>query len=276
MIKPCLSDTSQSFLVLTVFRLSRYLNSITHSQSLNIFTFFSLQCSYSLCLKKPKDNEIAIEKYAQQWRDQDRKPFECFVHTSDQEDVIVAKMHTQEDVVHSMLWPSCVIVVCGIIFLKLEMKRRGIVPCPCLCPNKKQQELNNKDTEGGAGDGARDSMLKCQSNMADSCKVECKLLRCSEDSPSMMSRSLSALDRLDQKDAAVKKSALGFFNGRMGPSLSAEGLRYKVNSCDLEKFNISPEHHGRPGRPGPLAIDKRSSSLQGSQGSRVMGLETPV
>ena len=43
--------------------------------------------------------------------------------------LIAEKMHTRSEVIHTMLWPSLVILGCGLIFIYLEMRRRGIVLC---------------------------------------------------------------------------------------------------------------------------------------------------
>lgn len=56
-------------------------------------------------------------------------PFECYYNTVDYDDVIAEKVYTQSDVIHSMLWPSLVIVVCCGVFLRLETRRRHLTFC---------------------------------------------------------------------------------------------------------------------------------------------------
>ena len=84
-----------------------------------------LQCSYSVCLKKLEDNKRAVEEFAEQWRARGySETFECFYDTVDPSRVIVEKMYTINDVIHSMTWPSLVVVICGLVFLRLKTLRR--------------------------------------------------------------------------------------------------------------------------------------------------------
>jgi len=83
-----------------------------------------VQCSYSVCLKKREDNQRAVEEFADRWRARgftDR--FECFYDTVDPSRVIVEKMYTINDVIHSMTWPSLVVVICGLVFLRHRTRR---------------------------------------------------------------------------------------------------------------------------------------------------------
>ena len=202
----------------------------------------------------------------------------------------MSKMHSMEDVVHSMLWPSVIIVVCGSIFLHLEMKRRGIDPCPCITCCRKRAAQDGTEEGGVAHEGGPEGcpnsvLLKCQpaQNAGEQCKIECKLLKCSDEAPaSYMSNSLTALDRLmsqqqhNQKEGSAgnnsQRPGLAIHNGKIGTSVSAEGLR---------SSNTPPgsSGSGRPIRPGlqPLNIaDSKDTTDASSVGSRVMGLETPV
>ena len=233
---------------------------------------FIFQCSFSVCLKLPVDNTRAVEKYAQQWRDKKERPFECFVNSENEKHAIVSKMHTHADVLHSMLWPSLIILICGAIFLRLEMKRRGIDPCTCLRKNKRQEAVESQTVPTGG----KVALLQCRQNETEPCKVECKLLKCSSDSPAFISSSLSSLDRLTKHGEKRNFGGLAVANGRVGTSLSAEGFRVKTNSPESSS-NASPSSTkcitAKLGL-GPLTPD--AQSLHGSQGSRVMGLETPV
>jgi len=81
-------------------------------------------------MKEHEDNRRAAEEYASVWRSQSRKgTFECFYNTADYEDVIAEKVYSQSDVIHSMLWPSVVIVICCAVFLRLETRRRHLTLC---------------------------------------------------------------------------------------------------------------------------------------------------
>lgn len=55
--------------------------------------------------------------------------FECFYNEGEENLVIETKKHTRSEVIHSMLWPSLVIFGCGLLFIRLEMHRRGIRFC---------------------------------------------------------------------------------------------------------------------------------------------------
>jgi len=88
------------------------------------------QCSFSVCMKEKEDNRRAAEEYARTWRSRSRKDtFECFYNTADYEDVIAEKVYSQSDVIHAMLWPSVVIVVCCAVFLRIETRRRHLTFC---------------------------------------------------------------------------------------------------------------------------------------------------
>ena len=50
---------------------------------------------------------------------------QCFYNTLSPDNAIVIKLHDKYDVIHSMLWPSIAICICGVIFLRLEVLRRG-------------------------------------------------------------------------------------------------------------------------------------------------------
>jgi len=89
-----------------------------------------MQCSFSVCMKEREDNRRAAEEYANEWRARSRMDtFECFYNTADHEDVIAEKVYSQSDVIHSMLWPSVVIVICCAVFLRLEHRRRHLTFC---------------------------------------------------------------------------------------------------------------------------------------------------
>ena len=90
---------------------------------------FCLQCSYNVCLKRPEESTAAVEKYADEWWARSGTDFQCFYDTTNTDRVIETKKHTKSEVIHCMLWPSIIIVVCGAIFLRIEMRRRGLTLC---------------------------------------------------------------------------------------------------------------------------------------------------
>jgi len=89
-----------------------------------------LQCSYSVCLKKLGDNRRAVEEFADRWRALGlSEMFQCYYDTMDPSRVIVEKMYSINDVIHSMTWPSLVVVFCGLIFLRLQTRRHKLTLC---------------------------------------------------------------------------------------------------------------------------------------------------
>lgn len=81
-------------------------------------------------MKEPEDNRRAAEEYASAWRSRSRTDtFECFYNMDDYRDVIAEKVYSQSDVIHSMLWPSVVIVICCAVFLRIETRRRHLTFC---------------------------------------------------------------------------------------------------------------------------------------------------
>jgi len=68
-----------------------------------------------------EDNRRAVEEFADRWRSRGfHDTFQCFYDTNDPSRVIAEKMYTIADVVHSMTWPSLVVVICGLVFLRLQ------------------------------------------------------------------------------------------------------------------------------------------------------------
>jgi hypothetical protein len=74
---------------------------------------------------------MAVERYSTKWRaaQRARLSFTCYYNTAEFGDVIVEKVYSESDVIHSMLWPSLVIVVCCAVFLRLETRRRRLTFC---------------------------------------------------------------------------------------------------------------------------------------------------
>ena len=106
---------------------------ISHPRSV-ILLFLLLvvrQCSFSTCLKSKEDSEKAVDDYAAEWRQKavHRTAFPCYYHSSTLASAIVAKIYSTADVVHSMFWPSAVVVGCSLIFLRIEWKRRRLTLC---------------------------------------------------------------------------------------------------------------------------------------------------
>ena len=74
--------------------------------------------------------------------------FECFYNMADYKDAIAEKLYSQSDVIHSMLWPSVVIVICCAVFLRIETRRRHLTFCGRRPP---PNESSAAETGGGSG-----------------------------------------------------------------------------------------------------------------------------
>lgn len=88
-----------------------------------------LQCSYSVCHRTRDENQRAVESYVDTWRSRQTSDFFCYYDTDTKSKAIVEKFYRVSDVVHSMLWPSLVVLACSVAFLRLEMQRRGLTLC---------------------------------------------------------------------------------------------------------------------------------------------------
>ncbi len=232
-----------------------------------------MQCSFSVCLKKPEQNQKAVEKYAERWRKLGDSTFDCYYNSKNNRDVIIQKKHTKEDVIHSMVWPCVVIMICGIIFLRLEMRRRNLAFCG-------PSEIVRGEAEGAEDlKNANKSMLEQHWHAnSEQCKINCKLIKCRDTHSGVLSSSLSSLDRISKTDPHHKQSQT---NGRIGTSMSVDTLKHHTVTSG-GGGEISPivnkythlSGYSRPKKPQDIEIMVESPS--GSQGSRIMGLETPV
>jgi len=75
--------------------------------------FVHTQCSYSVCMKSKAENDHAIEEIAHHWRSRANRTFVCYYDTETLDNVILEKKYSRNDVIHSMLWPSIVLVLCA-------------------------------------------------------------------------------------------------------------------------------------------------------------------
>lgn len=89
----------------------------------------ALQCSFSVCKKTRDENQKAVDDFVDEWRRRREKAFACFYDTVTSGSVIAQKMYSKSDVIHTMLWPSLIVVACAVIFLRMEVKRRRLTFC---------------------------------------------------------------------------------------------------------------------------------------------------
>ncbi|KAK2151799.1 hypothetical protein LSH36_350g02006 [Paralvinella palmiformis] len=261
-------------------------------------TMTELESLARTCLKFYEDNKKAVADFARPWRNHQKagSSFSCFYNTKDHRTIIVAKMHTKSDVIHSMLWPGLVIVVCGVIFLRLEMKRRGMGFCdinqmpgvPGSGPTKPTVVRNGDSGPQVQAHGqpeVKRTLLRVD-NDGKAENVECLLLK----SPTGgLSNSMPGLDKLkpvtvaDGKRKPSRPAIVGPWSevdDPRGSSLSVDGLR-------LQRIRSAEDGTAPSSNPLllPTLLPTRrtdgsktdcASSFTGSQGSKVMGLETPV
>ena len=87
------------------------------------------QCSYTVCQKKLSENEEKVEEFKKSWLRRSGERFQCYYRINNHYSLIENKKNSKQQVIHSMLWPSIVILICGAIFLKLETARRNMTCC---------------------------------------------------------------------------------------------------------------------------------------------------
>ena len=234
----------------------------------------------------------AAEQYEKHWRDRADR-FDCFYSTTTKH-VILEKMHTKEDVLHSMLWPSLIIVICGIIFLRLEMKRRNISCCGSKPDNEASVENGNRSRTGSVdpsaehlfntrnggvpGSSEKNTLLRYTVEIKGP-SIECSLAPTTyldKNSP-FISSSLSSLDRLAK---TVDKSKLSASNGRVMSCISADGIRPGVREPPdgrPSSASCSPSHRPKSSLAGATFSPYSAAGGEGSHhGSKIKGLETPV
>ena len=198
-------------------------------------------------------------------------------------------MHTKEDVLHSMLWPSLIIVVCGIIFLRLEMKRRKLVCCGSYPNNEVEKDKGKMSRTGSFGPSAehllipnngsvpgcseKNTLLRCKPEIKGP-SVECSLAphRYLDKNSLFISSSLTSLDRLAK---TADQSRLNANNGRLMSCASADGIRPDIREPpdgSTISASCSPSH-----RPKSSLAGATFSPYSGSHhDSKIKGLETPV
>ena len=71
----------------------------------------------------------AVEQFAAHWSSMGNRSFICYYDMETLDNVIVQKVYSQTDVIHSMLWPSLALVMCAVVFLYLEASRRHLTCC---------------------------------------------------------------------------------------------------------------------------------------------------
>lgn len=101
---------------------------LLHPDSLQASGAYS-KCSFSVCLKTREENQKAVEDFVEDWKYRMENSIPCFYDTHSWQNVIAQKMYSKSDVIHTMLWPSLIVVACGVIFLRLEVKRRRLTFC---------------------------------------------------------------------------------------------------------------------------------------------------
>jgi len=91
--------------------------------------FSSVQCSFSVCNRRREENIKKVNEFADSWKARYGTLISCHYDTTNDRRVIVDKTYTQRDVIHSMMWPSVVVIACGLVFLRLKTRRHRLTFC---------------------------------------------------------------------------------------------------------------------------------------------------
>lgn len=232
--------------------------------------YFLFQCSFFVCRKDLTENEEEVMAFAEQWINRGSESFPCFYSAEDPNSVIVAKKHTKVHVINSMVWPSLVIVVCGIIFLYLETKRRGMPFCgeKIVGNTCSPSHFKHPHGQGTNGKQAHNTLLESYPNSDSYSKIKCKLAQSPGEKQELFHSMPSQIDQIRPSKQKTHNQGPKIVIEDVTRSVSADGL-YDINT----EINI-------PGKKQHLA-DYRQDSTQsqastGSQGSRLTGQETPV
>lgn len=228
-----------------------------------------------VCKKTFDESKAAVEEYATEWESlrESGKSFECYYNTNDPEDLINEKKHDKTAVIHSMLWPSLIILVCGIIFLKLETKRRGISFCGTAEFEKAKMErmaesvpLKHKCVVKAVVNLQSDETAVSNGNRR--CKVKCKITHPSGQENSYISSSMSSLDRL--ADCVASPVETESSNGRIGVSVSADMINHHQPQIAASEHKIG--EHLVPSAAATTSTNIECQSVKSS----LSGAETPV
>lgn len=237
---------------------------------------FLLQCSYAICLKHPEDNRKSVEREAETYKALGDREFNCYYEGKTLQDVILEKKYSRDDVIHGMFWPALVIAICGIIFLRLEMKRRNMKWCWEEVRGVAEGCDDVKNSSKPLIEHSNKPLVECHLNN-DNKRVDCKLVKCKAGTTQYMSSSLSCLDRINKDVVNAKTSSRpSLTNGRIICSSSVDALKNKQVSqseIDLKQVIARVNQGSKPALPTDIKIKIDSPS---STGSRVTGMETPV
>ena len=247
-----------------------------------------MQCSYSICLKTLEENRQKVDEVKQKYEKQLGHKMKCYYDTVGYSKVIVIKKHTKEQVIHSMVWPSVVIVICGVIFLKLEMKRRGISFCGDGTTTGTGEQGPPLLKKGPAGQGQPNSQTVVQlqgngktvdcviAHKAHGNKKTRKLPQATGDQWEHLSSSMSSLDRITKQKNSSKYTSVNETTpppAKLGTSLSADGLKFHQINKDV-KGTGSPSNKHDADQSKYRQDSTQTNSSTGSQLNK--GVETPV
>ena len=256
------------------------------------------QCSFDTCQKTPGENEQTVNEFLQEYKIKkgDGTSFKCYYNIKEPSELIARKKHTTSDVIHSMLWPSLIIFVCGCIFVRLEMKRRGLTFCASALPDQMGYIGEAKYAANPPKNSAKQIMV-AKYKMAGNPKVEhkvgppaaCPLLR-HQDNGKIISSSLSSLDRLsknnDPRLLQAKQGVSGSHTqvNRLTPepwkthiTSSVDAIKETQSATEKLKEN-KQTLKGSPGIPkikvkGP---NERTDSFESQGSTKSIRAETPV
>jgi hypothetical protein len=202
-----------------------------------------LQCSYYICKRDYQENKEAVDEFAKQWVGE-KKPFDCYYDTQLTNRVILNKRHTKMHVINSMVWPSIIILICGIIFLHFETKRRGMPFCG---ENITATRIGSHHFENR--NGQQKQRLEAKYSNDSTHKVKTALIN---DRPAL------SMSSIPKTVSPGPKIVIEDENSHFVRSVSADGFHDWSADDKKTKFGI------------------RQDSTRSADGSLLTGVETPV
>lgn len=158
-------------------------------------------------MKTREENQRVVDGFADQWRAKSSR-FLCYYDSDDQDKVIAHKTYSRWDVIHSMLWPSLVLLLCGCLFLHLETRRRGLTFCGIKDEKaaKNQQDLTLRDGTNAVSSGqekwsaspSRDRLLQGSQAGGDAAGLD-RRKHPGKERLSKLSSSMSSLEKVSTR-----------------------------------------------------------------------------
>lgn len=231
------------------------------------------QCSFHVCQKDPEENKRLVELYAAKWLPQSPKPypFTCYYNTANFNDVIIHKRYSKSDVVHSMFWPSLVLIACCVVFLSLETRRRKLTFCGRRTTGS-EGTPDRRNTPEVSDARLLDSQVilrrnLLQNGLLDDGRIVCKLAANSDAMSGKAWKSYSSLEKLvTRKEEFPLRGHPQRLDSksRSYDRLDESKRLHNRLRADLENDRMHPSQRTGedPGRPLPHSLDSITPTLE--------------